>query len=149
VIPEGAKITVDGKSVARNSLKAEATVNTVLKDGVVSIGNNPAVTAYNLTGTQQDAGNEPDRAGTAHLHPVAKETTVEVESRSGASTFYQIHGGHPSEISGEGSGDYQEHTRSFQEGQLTRGVRSIVVDAKNIYLYNSSPNQTIVIPRPR
>lgn len=149
VIPAGASITVDGKSV--KSLNAEATANTVLKDGVVSIGNNPAVTANNMTGSPQDAGDEPGRVGSAHLHPVAKETTVDVTTGGviQASKTYHIHGGHPSGIPGEGSGDYQEHTRAYNAGDAKNGVRSIMVDANNIYLYNSSPNQTIVIPRPK
>jgi RHS repeat-associated protein len=148
VIPEKAKIAVNGNEVPRNSLKAEVTANTVLNDGVVSVGKN-TVTTNNLTGSPQDAGAEPGRVGSAHIHPVAKETTVDVTTGMGASSIYTIHGGHPSGIPGEASGDYQEHTRAFQTGQVSNGVRSIVVDAKNIYLYNSSPNQTIVIPRPR
>ena len=149
-IPDGANIKVDGKPVSRNSLKAEATVNTVLNDGVVSIGSNPAVTSYNMTGSPQDAGPEPGRAGSAHLHPYAAETAVEVESGGTmkSTVFYHVHGGHPSGVPGEGNGDYQEHTRAYQTGQATNGARSIMVDNKNIYLYNSSPNQTIVIPRP-
>ena len=58
-------------------------------------------------------------------------------------------GGHPSGILGEGNGDYQAHERAYQRGDAKNGVRSIMVDSKNIYLYNSSPNQTIVIPRPK
>ncbi|MBL0335900.1 MAG: hypothetical protein IPP73_11550 [Chitinophagaceae bacterium] len=147
-IPENASIKIDGKSV--KSLKAEATVNTVLDEGVVSIGNNPAVTSNNFTESPQDAGNETGRAGSAHLHQADHETTVDITTGSAykSSITYKIHGGHPSGIPGEGKGDYQEHTRSFQHGQSTNGVRSIMVDEKNIYLYNSSPNQTIVIPRP-
>jgi RHS repeat-associated protein len=147
-IPANASMTVDGKSV--KSLKAEGTVNTVLKDGVVSIGNNPAVTSNNMTKSPDDAGGEPGRAGSAHLHPVADETRVDVSTGGGAITSYQIHGGHPSGIPGEASGDYQQHESSFQANpnrQPGNNVRSIMVDSKNIYLYNSSPNQTIVIPR--
>lgn len=92
------------------------------------------------------------RAGSAHLHPVAKETQVDIATvNRTSSTIYNIHGGHPSGIPGEGAGDYQEHERSFQANSNRRpgnNVRSIMVDSKNIYLYNSSPNQTIVIPRP-
>lgn len=116
------------------------------------IRKNPAASTYNMTGSVQDAGGEPDRAGIAHLHPVAKETQVDIATvRGTSSTFYNIHGGHPSGIPGEGAGDYQEHERSFQANsnrQRGNNVRSIMVDSKNIYLYNSTPNQTIVIPRP-
>ncbi|MEO9022807.1 MAG: RHS repeat-associated core domain-containing protein [Ginsengibacter sp.] len=151
-IPAGASITVDGKSV--KSLHAEATANTVLKGGVVSIGNNPAVTSNNVVRSPQDAGDEPGRAGSAHIHPVAAETTVDITTGSvlKSSNIYQIHGGHPSGIPGEPRGDYQEHQRSYEtnpNSQPGNNVRSIMVDSKSIYLYNSSPNQTIVIPRPR
>jgi len=150
-IPENASIKVNGQSVARNSLKAEATANTVLNDGTVTIGSNAAVTAYSMNSSPQDAGDEPNRVGSAHLHPVATETTIEVIKGGflNASSFYSLHGGHPSGGAGERTGDYQEHTRAFQMGDAKNGVRSIVVDAKNIYLYNSSPNQTITIPRPK
>lgn len=155
IIPTGANvsITVDGKAVGKNSLKAEATVNTVLKDGVVSIGNNPAVSSNNMTSSPQDAGDEPNRAGSAHFHTVDKETAVDVTTKvmnGFSSKIYTINGGHPSGIPGEGSGDYQEHQRSFEANpyrQSGNNVRSIMVDEKNIYLYNSSPNQTIVVPR--
>lgn len=102
-----------------------------------------------MTGSPQDAGDEPGRVGSAHLHPVAKETTVDVTTGGllKSSSIYTIYGGHPSGIPGEGSGDYQEHQRAYEAGQATNGVRSIMVDSKSIYLYNSSPNQTIVIPR--
>lgn len=151
-IPAGAGITVNGKSVS--SLKAEATVNTVLNDGVVSIGKNPAVTSNNMTTSPQDAGSEPGRSGSAHFHTAASETQVEVTTSKqlGISTVYDVHGGHPSGIPGEPSGDYQEHQRSFEANasrEPGNNTRSIMVDDKNIYLYNSSPNQTIVIPRPR
>jgi RHS repeat-associated protein len=152
-IPSDASITVDGKPVTK--LYAEATANTVLNEGMVTIGNNPAVTANSLTGSPQDAGYEPGWAGSVHLHQVAMETQVDISKKVGtftSSTIYNIHGGHPSGIPGEGSGDYQEHQRSFETNpnrQSGNNVRSIMVDSKNIYLYNSSPNQTIVIPRPR
>jgi len=149
-IKPGSSVSIDGKPVAQSSLKAEATANTVLKDGVVSIGNNPPVTANNMTGSPSNAGEEPGRVGSAHIHPVSQETTIDVSSSVGSfsqSSVYSIHGGHPSGIPGEPAGDYQEHTRAFQTKQATDGVRSIMVDSKNIYLYNSSPNQTITIPR--
>lgn len=117
----------------------------MLKDGVVSIGKNEPVTTFNLLGSKPDAGDESGRVGSAHIHPFAKATNLEV----GVQDVYEILGGHPSGIPGEASGDYQEHTRAFQAGQISNGVRSIVVDAKNIYFYNSSPDQTIVIPRLR
>jgi len=47
-----------------------------------------------------------------------------------------IHGGAP-----------QVGLENFQTGETKNGARSVMVDAKYIYLYNSSPNQTIKIPR--
>jgi hypothetical protein len=78
-------------------------------------------------------------------HYFAKTTNIEV----GVQDIYTPLGGHPSGIPGEPSGDIQEHQRAYKDGKALNGVRSIVVDEKNIYLYNSSPNQIIVVPRPR
>jgi hypothetical protein len=148
-------------------------VNTVLKDGVVSIGVNPAKSAYTVTGSVQDAGDEPGRVGSAHLHPAAGEKTVEF-NYFGESVKNYIHGGSPSRE------DYAEHTRAYKMGTAKNGVRSIAVDEKNIYLwaslkthnilsfgeeykgevnkknrflemplYNSASSQTIIISRPK
>jgi len=141
-ITDNTKIKVDGASIANGNLKSEATANTVLNDGVVSIGNNPAKSANMVTGSVQDAGDEPGRVGSAHLHPASGEKTVEFNN-GGEITTDNIHGGAPS------PGDYQEHQKSYERGDATNGVRSIAVDSKNIYLYNSSQNQTITVPRPR
>jgi RHS repeat-associated protein len=150
-IPQNASISVNGKSVERNDLKAEATVNTVLNGGVVSIGINPAVTTNNMTSSATDAGDEPNRVGSAHLHQTDKTTVVDITTTSvGAmeGSVTTIKGGKPSGGPGEKEGDYEQHTRAFQQGDARNGVRSIVVDESSIYLYNSSPNQTIKIPRP-
>jgi hypothetical protein len=58
-------------------------------------------------------------------------------------------GGHPSGIEGEDAGDIQQHQTLYENRGALNGVRSIMVDEKNIYLYNSSANQIITIPRPR
>ncbi|OJW35494.1 MAG: hypothetical protein BGO54_04080 [Sphingobacteriales bacterium 46-32] len=68
-------VAVDGKAVDKNSLKAEATSNTVLKDGFVTVGNNPAKSANSMTGSVQDADDEPNRTGSKHLHPTAVDMT--------------------------------------------------------------------------
>lgn len=79
VIPENIKeVVVDGKFVPRNSLKSEVTVNTVFNDGVVSIGKNEPKTTYNLVGSWLDAGDEPGRTGSAHIHPFYKTTQINV-----------------------------------------------------------------------
>ncbi|MBZ5856418.1 RHS repeat-associated core domain-containing protein [Flavihumibacter profundi] len=144
-ITSNSQVTVDGKAVASNSLKAEAVGNTVLNDGVVSIGNNPATSNGSVTGADsRGPGDEPGRAGSIHLHPTDRNMTVEVTNQVGTfstTSVTKISGGAPS------GGDYREHQRAFENGETKGGVRSIMVDAKNIYLYNSSPNQTIKIPR--
>src|SRR5207237_477167 len=66
------KVTVDGMSVADNSLKVEAGGNTVLKDGVVTVGNNPATSTGSMAGSDsRGSGDEPGRAGGIHLHPTS------------------------------------------------------------------------------
>ncbi|HYC40316.1 MAG TPA: RHS repeat-associated core domain-containing protein, partial [Chitinophagaceae bacterium] len=136
------KVMVNGKTVDKNSLKAEATGNTVLKDGVVTVGNNPAQSANSMTGSVQDAGDEPGRSGSIHLHPT--HTKMEVTLQYGFSIKgVTIYGGAPS------PGDHTEHQRGYEQAGSPSGqhVRSVMVDAKYIYLYNSSANQTIKIPR--
>ena len=123
-----------------------ATGNTVLKDGVVTIGNNPAQSANSMTGSVQNAGDEPGRVGSIHLHPTAgimkvqKEVGAAIDGRT-------IYGGAPSGGPGNPRGDYEEHTRAYQAGEAKNGVRSIMVDEKNIDLYNSGSTNTIIIPR--
>lgn len=53
------KVSINGNEVSKNSLKAEATDNTVLKDGVITVGSNPAQSANNMTQSVQDTGAEP------------------------------------------------------------------------------------------
>ncbi len=151
-ITENSKVTVDGKSVSPSSLKAEAVGNTVLKDGVVSVGNNPATSTGSMNSSDPDGpGDEPGKTGDIHLHPTDKTETIEmttqVNATSSSSSRSVLYGGHPSGLPGEGKGDYQEHQQEFETGKVKNGVRSIMVDAESIYLYNSSPNQTIKIPR--
>lgn len=134
------KVELDGKKVAKNSLKAEAVVNTVLVDGVVTIGKNPAATAGSMTGSPQDAGDEPNRTGSAHLHPTAKTMNVNVYEGFTVANV-TVTGGSPSPT------DHNEHQRSFEQGGTKNGARSIAVDAKYIYLYNSGATNTIKIPR--
>lgn len=134
------KVTVNGKKVDKNSLKAEATGNTVLKDGVVTVGNNPAKSANSMSTSVQDAGDEPGRVGSIHLHmTAAAKTTVEAEYRYGAIKGVNLYGGSPS------PGDHTEHSRSSK--QSGSQVRSVMVDDKYIYIYNSNADQTIKIPR--
>jgi hypothetical protein len=136
------KVSVDGKTVDKNSLKAEATGNTVLKDGVVTVGNNPAQSANSMTGSVQDAGDEPGRSGSIHLHPTATNIKVQVE-KGFSINVVNVQGGAPS------PGDHTQHQREFTNAGSPGGQfpRSVMVDQKYIYLYNSSPNQTIKIPR--
>jgi len=128
-------VEVDGKTIDKNNLRAEATANTVLKDGVVTVGNNPATSNNSMTGADPDKpGNEPNKTGNIHLHPTEKTTTVQVDTQYGA-TVFTIYGGTPS------SADYTEYDRSGN------GSMYVMVDAKFIYLYNGSPSQTIKVPR--
>lgn len=131
-------IKVNGKTIKNDDLKAEATVNGVYHDGVISIGKNDPKSANMITGSVPDAGVEPDQATVAHLHPVAGNESVQINT-----TNINLKGGSPSPT------DYNEHTRAWKHSERTHGARSIMVDQKNIYLYNSSPNQTIVVPRPK
>ena len=94
-----------------------------------------------MTGSVQNAGDEPNRAGSAHLHPTAEEMKVEIQNGALQPTVY-IHGGAAAK-------DYKEHQRAYENGEAKNGVRSIMVDSKNIYLYNSGSTNTIVIPRPK
>jgi RHS repeat-associated protein len=134
---EGAKsVKVNGKPVEPNSLKAEATANLVLKEGVVTIGNNTPTTNNSMTNADPDKpSNEAGRIGNIHTHPTAGEMSVQVESRY-ATTLYKIHGGAPS------PGDHSEYERSGNGSE-----RFVMVDEKNIYLYNGNADQTIKIPR--
>lgn len=136
------RVTVNGKEVDKNSLKAEATGNTVLKDGVVTVGNNPSQSANSMTGSVQDAGGEPGRSGSIHSHPTAGVMTVTLYSGFSAQQKI-IYGGAPS------PGDHSEHQRSYEQAGSPSGqhVRSVMVDEKYIYLYNSGSTNTIKIPR--
>jgi hypothetical protein len=140
------RVKVDGKDVDKNNINAEATGNTILKDGIVMLGKNPAKSANLVNGSVQDAGDEPGRTGSIHLHPTHKDMKISLYNGQSWADF-NIHGGRPSGGPGERSGDYEEHARSQQAGQTTNGVRSVMVDEKFIYLYNSNSNQTIKIPR--
>jgi RHS repeat-associated protein len=132
-IENASKIKVDGKPV--NALYSEVTANTVLVNGVVTVGKNKPTTNYSLSGADPDKpGNEPNRSGNIHLHPYDRvvEIAYFVLPFWGGGT---ITGGKPS------PGDHNEYDRSG------KGTRFVVVDASNIILYNGNSNQTITIPR--
>ena len=132
-------VKVDGKTVDKNSLKAEAMANTVLKDGVVTVGSNPATSNGSMTGADPDKpGNEPGKTGNIHLHPTDRTMTVDIVTNGLGRQIsaYTIYGGSPS------TSDHTEYKRSGQ------GTRFVMVDASNIYLYNADSGQTIKIPRP-
>jgi hypothetical protein len=145
LITDNSKVTVDGKSVANSSLNAEAVGNTVLQDGVVSVGNNPATSSGSMTSSDsRGPGDEPGRAGGIHIHPTDKTMVVDIETGKPPTTSNSrtiITGGAPSPT------DHETHQREFKEGAAKNGVRSIMVDKKNIYLYNSGSSNTIKIPR--
>ncbi|GGH65829.1 RHS repeat-associated protein [Filimonas zeae] len=112
------KVLVDGKVTDKNSLYSEATGNTVLKDGVVTVGENPAKSAYSMTGSVSDAGDEPGAVGAVHLHPTSGTMMVQIER--GASIYQrEIIGGRPS------PGDYDEHQRKFEQAGSPAGLSAI------------------------
>jgi RHS repeat-associated protein len=132
-IEKATNIQVNNKPV--DKLYAEVTVNTVLNNGVVSIGKNAPTTNYSMTGADPDKpGNESNKTGNAHLHPFDNTSTIHylLGPGSGGGTF---EGGKPSDT------DHDNYNRSNQ------GTRFIVVDKSNIILYNGNPEQNIVIPR--
>jgi RHS repeat-associated protein len=132
-------VTVDGKPVNKNSLYAEATANTVLKDGVVTVGKNPATSNGSMTGADPDKpGNEPGKTGNIHLHPTERTMVMGITKKyvtSSESFPTTIYGGLPS------PGDHTEYNRSGQ------GTRYVMVDDKYIYLFNGDASQTIKVPR--
>lgn len=135
-------VRVNGK--INNNLHAEASGNTVLKDGVVTVGNSPAVSTGSLisspgAGPPDCAAHEPNRTGHIHLHPTDGEMDVRAEDNQGRGSVH-IRGGTPSPT------DIDQHQRDYEHRYADNGVRSIMVDSKNIYLYNSRNTQTIVIP---
>jgi hypothetical protein len=130
-------------------LKSEVTTNTVLNGGVVSMGKNEPKITYNLLSSWPVVDYEPGKTGTAHLHPFYKTVHLIITDNNGVVTF-DPKGGHPSGIPSDGKpGDIQEHRTQDRFGQVLNGVRSIMVDEKNIYLYNGNADQIITIPRPR
>jgi hypothetical protein len=132
--------------VDNNSLKAEVSGNTVLKDGTVSVGNSPAVSNGSMTGAPSAGppdglAEEPNRSGHIHLHPASGPMKVRIENSQGVGVV-DITGGKPS------PGDVEQHQRDYQNHQAKNGVRSIAVDSKNIYLYNSIGNQILPFQDP-
>ena len=95
-----------------------------------------------MTGSDsRTAGDEPGRVGGIHLHPTAGNEHLQIDNGLQVSSV-DIRGGTPSPT------DYDEHTRAFQNHETSNGVRFVMGDSKYIYLYNSSSNQTIKVPRP-
>ena len=136
------RVDVNGQTVDKNSLKAEASANLILKDGVVTVGSNPAKSVGSMTGNSDGgSGAEPGKVGSIHLHPTAGEMNVTVKYESGQLASVPIHGGAVSTT------DYTQRAKDFESGAATPGIRSVMVDEKNIYLYNSASSQTITIPR--
>jgi RHS repeat-associated protein len=136
------RVLVDGKEVSKSSLKSEATGNTIEKDGLITVGKNIAKSAYSMTGSVADAGPEANMVDAIHLHPTEKNVSVQVD-HGPVSDLVTLHGGAPS------PGDRAEHQRRHEERRSPAGqsVRSVMVDKKNIYLYNTGAGQTITIPR--
>lgn len=136
----GKDILLNGKRAKPHDLPAEAVANLVLKNGIITIGNNPPTSNYSMLNADPDKpGDEPGRVGHVHTHPAASDVTVQLDSRGTFSTtaLFNIHGGRPS------PGDHGEYDRSG------KGLRFVVVDEKNIYFYNGNADQTLKVERPK
>lgn len=136
-ILKNSALYLDGKKIPNNSLHAEAVANIVYGDGVATIGKSSPTSTGGLTGSDPEGpAYEPNLAGSAHLHPFADKHNITLDDLSG-----EILGGIPSPA------DFSDHARRVKLGHATNGVRSVMVDAKYIYLYNSDRTETIKVPR--
>jgi RHS repeat-associated protein len=126
------KMTVDGKLISGDKVYAEAAANLVLKDGVVTTGKNPAKSSFDVVGTDPDiAGKESNKVGVIHTHPTDRNMQMSNEYGFG--------------INGEGGRPSPTDHKFYRDHNS--GSRHVVVDSKNIYIYNGDSNQTITIPR--
>jgi hypothetical protein len=132
-------VSVNGSKVNNTSLKAEVQGNMVLRDNILTTGNQTPVTSHSLTGSPQAPGNEAGFAGGIHLHPFAGNAELTIQNGP-AIKFVTITGGAPS------SADFDEHRRSLSNGETKPGVWSVIVDSKNIILYQGG-TQPITIKR--
>jgi hypothetical protein len=85
---------------------------------------------------------ELNRTGHIHIHPTAGSMDAKVYDGKQISSVH-LQEGAPSPA------DLNQHQSDYENHYAENGVRSVMVDSNNIYLYNSDDKQTIVIPRPR
>jgi RHS repeat-associated protein len=128
-------VTINGKLANPSDFKSETEVNLVLKDGMVTVGNDkPYSSGDMLTGGHlEDVGQESGKVGIIHTHITAGELSIETTRNGLQFTTYAVHGGSPS------PDDYQQAS-----GQQ---YRQVAADSKYIYIYNSSSSETIKVPR--
>jgi RHS repeat-associated protein len=128
-------ITINGNPAKPSDFKSETEANLVLKDGMVTVGNNKPYSSGDMLtgGSSADVGQEPGKVGIIHSHITAGELSIGTTANGLQFTTYEVHGGSPSP---------DDHQQAF--GQQ---YRQVAVDSKYIYIYNSNSSETIKVPR--
>ena len=129
---------IDGKAANPSKVKSEVLANLILKNGIVTLGINKPYVFGDATGGDADAsGDEPGKVSNIHLHPYS--TTVKIDFWVGTQIkqghYFTIYGGLPS------PGDHS------QASSRDKGYRFVMVDNKNVVLYNGDASQNIIIKR--
>jgi len=131
-------LKLNGKSIDSKSLKAEASISLVKKDGKITIGKNEYINK-DLIRTFPPDGTEDGYTGAfLHTHP---------NMRDGKITWNygpQLYNYSISPSAGPSDRDQDQATT---DSRYTKGVRNVVVDKNFVYLINGTDSQTIKIPR--
>jgi RHS repeat-associated protein len=132
--------TINGKSADPKSLKAEASVSLIMKDGKITVGNREYKNKDLVrTYAPDNMGTEAGYTGAfLHTHPAMKDSKIEWKSGFSRPTYNIYPGDGPS------GADYQ---KARGDAQYNNGVRNVVADKNYIYLINGTDKQTIKIPR--
>ena len=132
-------LKIDGKPASTSMLHSEVVGNLVLKNGIVTLGNNAPVPLGDVTGGDPDrSGDEFGKVAGIHTHPTSTTQTIDFDVKAGpfiSGHLFTLYGGTPS------SADYSN------AGRIATEYRQVLVDSKYIYLYNSDAKETIKIPR--
>jgi hypothetical protein len=119
-------------------LYAEVQGNLVMKNGIVTVGKGKNSSGDMTGGFPSDLPDEPYKVSHIHTHPIWKKTK-----------FSYKRGGLP------GGGDFPRPGPSGMDGDRgyagrnvdRHGVRTVVVDANNVYIINGWADQDVIIKR--
>jgi RHS repeat-associated protein len=133
-------IKLNGK---KSKLYAEVEGNIVMKNGKLTVGSGKHSIGDMTYDFPSNLPNEPGKKSHIHLHPIAEDSKLTYSFPDAMGRGRSQGTGYLKAGPSGAKGDQDQARINMQNN----GARTVVVDAKYVYLINGTSNQTIKIPR--